>query len=90
MNYVAVFGGATINLEKNGSSPTIGVDFITEKAGNGTHSDESLSHTTEFVLRIGGGYAFDLNTLSLVPSIDFDVARKHTALVIGLNVEYGF
>ncbi|MGB6648357.1 MAG: hypothetical protein WBG01_07445, partial [Bacteroidota bacterium] len=27
MNHIAVFGGVTVNLEKKGSSPTIGVDY---------------------------------------------------------------
>ncbi|MGB5874302.1 MAG: hypothetical protein WBG80_13675 [Bacteroidota bacterium] len=141
MNHIAVFGGVTVNLEKKGSSPTIGVDytrrltdgkpilgvgffgeailaahtewlvgalfyykpfpalwfragpgveFITGEAEGGSHNDEHLSHSTEFVFRIGAGYAFNVGVFTLVPGIDLDIVREHTALVAGLNVGYGF
>lgn len=40
--------------------------------------------------RIGCGYDFHVKKLVLSPSIDFDGIRKHPALVIGLNVGFGF
>lgn len=42
------------------------------------------------LLRIGGGYDFHLKKLVLSPSIDFDGLRKHPAMVIGLNIGFGW
>ena len=64
-----------------------GVEFITEDV---THHGENLSKKTEFVLRMGAGYTFNLGILTLAPGINLDIVRDHTSLVAGLNVGYGF
>jgi hypothetical protein len=66
-----------------------GVGFTTEQLGNGTHHGETLSHNTEFIFRIGAGYAFNLSVFTLAPGIDLDIVREHTAHVVGFNVGYG-
>lgn len=42
------------------------------------------------LVRLGGGYDFELKNIVLSPSLDFDGLRKHPAIVLGLNIGFGF
>lgn len=44
----------------------------------------------EMLLRIGGGYDFHVGNITLSPSLDIDIVREHAALVVGLNIGFGF
>jgi len=65
----------------------LGVEFLTEES---EHSGEPLVHRSEFVFRLGAGFPFTVGAFVFAPSIDLDVVRQHTALVVGLNVGYPF
>lgn len=43
-----------------------------------------------FLARVGAGYDFHLQKIVLSPSLDFDGLRKHPAIVLGLNIGFGF
>ena len=140
-HHIAVFGGATVNLEKSGAHATIGLDYVfrlsegrspfgiglygeailaghTEwvvgmlavyypvdglwfRTGPGvefvTEDDEgegraegTLSHSGEFLYRVGAGYTFGVGRFTVAPSLDLDIVRAHASLVAGVNFGYGF
>ena len=65
-----------------------GVEFIQEEEHHG--EEHTYKTQTEFLLRIGTGYAFHIGRLVLTPSVDFDFVRNNDALVWGLNFGYSF
>lgn len=67
-----------------------GMEFVTEEHEGEGEGSSTLSHTTEFLYRVGAGYNFGIGSVILAPSVDLDIVRAHTTLVIGLNVGYGF
>lgn len=42
------------------------------------------------LFRIGGGYDFHVGSLTLSPSMDLDLVREHVAMVVGLNIGFGY
>ncbi len=51
---------------------------------------EELEIHKDPLVRVGGGYDFHMGKLTLSPSLDIDIVRKHAALVAGLNIGFGF
>ena len=62
------------------------------RAGPGIElaKDEHNDIEYYFLGRIGTGYDFHLNKITLSPSVDFDGMRKHPAVILGLNIGFGF
>ncbi len=62
------------------------------RSGPGLELAKDNENKVEYhaILRVGGGYDFQLKRIILSPSIDLDGWRKHPALVLGLNIGFGF
>jgi hypothetical protein len=62
-----------------------------EEENEGNHGEEThTSKETEFLLRIGVGYEFEVEGIAITPAIAFDVFRGHGSLVWGLSIGKGF
>jgi hypothetical protein len=45
---------------------------------------------TEFFVRVGIGYGFEIGKFSITPTLDFDFFKGHTTLVWGIAIGKGF
>lgn len=62
-----------------------------EEENEGNHGEEThTSKETEFLLRIGMGYGFEVGEIIITPTIDFDFFRGHRSLVWGISIGKGF
>ena len=62
-----------------------------EEESEGVHAKEThTSKETEFLLRIGMGYGFEVEGIAIIPTIDLDLFRGHNSLVWGLSIGKGF
>lgn len=61
----------------------VGAELVQNDEGELTISNMPL-------VRLGGGYDFHWKFLTISPSIDIDIVRRHPSLVAGLNIGYAF
>ncbi len=62
-----------------------------EEENEGNHGEEThTSKETEFLLRIGVGYEFEVEGITITPAIALDVYSGHRSLVWGLSIGKGF
>ena len=66
------------------SGPGIEIKQEDQECGCGTES------ITEFLFRVGTGYAIHIDMFIISPSIDVDFLRNTTTIVWGLNFGFGF
>lgn len=57
-----------------------------DRHGEETHA----SKETEFLLRIGMGYVFEMEEFAITPTIALDFVRGHRSFVWGLSIGKGF
>lgn len=60
-----------------------GIELVREE-----HDHKTI--ITKPLFRLGAGYDIQLKKITLSPSLDIDIIRKHPALVAGINIGYGF
>jgi len=65
-----------------------GIEIIQEESHD-SHDHQTKSKV-EFLYRIGCGYPFHTDLLTITPSIDLDLVRSATALVWGINIGKSF
>lgn len=65
-----------------------GIEIIQEEEHHATEVETKTK--VEFLFRFGMGYPFHFGSFTLTPSIDFDLVRNNDAIVLGLNIGYGF
>jgi hypothetical protein len=53
-----------------------------EENGNGRN--------TEFFVRFGRGYGFEVDKFSITPPLDFDIFQGHTTLILAIAIGKGF
>lgn len=65
-----------------------------EENGHGNiHAAEAADgegSETEFFVRVGIGYGFEVGKFSITPTLDFDIFQSHTTLVWGIAIGKGF
>ncbi len=65
-----------------------------EENGHGDiHAAEAANgegRETEFFVRVGIGYGFEVGKFSITPTLDFDFFRSRTAIVWGIAIGKGF
>jgi hypothetical protein len=73
-----------------------GIEWAHHSEENG-HGDIHVAEVTngngresEFFLRVGIGYGFELGKFSITPSLDLDIFQDHTTLVWGMTIGRGF
>lgn len=55
------------------------------------HGEENgHGRETEFFVRFGIGYGFEVDKFSITPTLDFDIFQGHTTLVWGIAIGKGF
>lgn len=53
-------------------------------------TEEAVTSTASFLVRLGLGYHLGLGALTITPSVFVDLVRDQTALVWGLGIGKGF
>lgn len=66
-----------------------GIEVLTQEKDDHQGGTET-EHHTEFLLRVGAGYALHYGHWVVSPSLDVDFVRTTVAAVYGLNIGYVF